>query len=71
MKSVPDETVICTTQANRDVDHLPGGWRDDKHNLKTMGARQKALHKDKEEVADKVVCPWRPGGQHIAKVCQL
>ncbi|KAG5180139.1 hypothetical protein JKP88DRAFT_247024 [Tribonema minus] len=59
------DTIMA--QANRDVDHLPGGWREDRQNLKAMKARQKELRRDKEDVAEKIVCPWRPGGQHIAK----
>lgn len=45
----------------------PDSWRQDPANLNRMQRRRKELIAEIEADRRKVVCPWRPGGQHIAR----
>lgn len=49
------------------VEVLPGSWRQDPANLKRMQKRRKELIAEIAADRRKVVCPWRPGGAHIAR----
>ena len=46
---------------------LPNSWRQDPETLKKMQRRRKQLLAENEADRQKVVCPWRPGGKHIAQ----
>lgn len=46
---------------------LPNSWRQDPETLKKMERRRKQLVAENEADRKKVVCPWRPGGKHIAQ----
>lgn len=46
---------------------LPNSWRQDPETLKKMQRRRKQLIAENEADRQKVVCPWRPGGKHIAQ----
>lgn len=49
------------------VEILPGSWRQDSANLNNMQRRRKELIAEIAADRRKVVCPWRPGGMHIAR----
>ncbi|CAM9101749.1 unnamed protein product, partial [Hapterophycus canaliculatus] len=49
------------------VEVLPASWRDDPENLKKIQKRRKQLLGENAADRCKVVCPWRPGGKHIAQ----
>ncbi|CAM9274564.1 unnamed protein product [Scytosiphon promiscuus] len=49
------------------VEVLPGSWREDPESLKRMQKRRKELLEENAADRCKVVCPWRPGGKHIAR----
>jgi hypothetical protein len=57
-------------QVDDNLHSLPESWRTDVATLRAMHARQLELKADREQEAAKVLCPWRPGGMHIAKVCE-
>lgn len=46
---------------------LPSSWRQDQETLKKMQRRRKQLLAENAADREKVVCPWRPGGKHIAR----
>lgn len=46
---------------------LPNSWRQDPETLKMMQRRRKQLVAENAADRRKVVCPWRPGGKHIAQ----
>lgn len=46
---------------------LPNSWRQDPETLKKMQRRRKQLMAENAADRRKVVCPWRPGGKHIAQ----
>lgn len=46
---------------------LPNSWRQDPEGLKRMERRRKELIAENTADRRKVVCPWRPGGKHIAQ----
>ncbi len=46
---------------------LPSSWRQDPETLKKMQRRRKQLLAENAADRQKVVCPWRPGGKHIAQ----
>lgn len=48
------------------VEIFPGSWRQDEDNLNHMQRRRKELMSEIEADSRKVVCPWKPGGLHIA-----
>lgn len=49
------------------VEIVPGSWRQDSANLNNMQRRRKELIAEIAADRRKVVCPWRPGGMHIAR----
>lgn len=49
------------------VEIFPDSWREDRANLKRMQKRRKELVTEIEADRRKTVCPWRPGGLHIAQ----
>lgn len=49
------------------VDISADSWREDQANLKNMQRRRKELVAEIEADRRKIVCPWRPGGLHIAQ----
>lgn len=46
---------------------LPNSWRQDPETLARMQRRRKELIAENTADRRKVVCPWRPGGKHIAR----
>lgn len=46
---------------------LPSSWRQDPETLKKMQRRRKQLIAENAADRRRVVCPWRPGGKHIAQ----
>lgn len=46
---------------------LPTSWRQDPETLKMMQRRRRQLIAENAADRRKVVCPWRPGGKHIAQ----
>lgn len=46
---------------------LPNSWRQDPESLARMQRRRKELIAENAADRRKVVCPWRPGGKHIAQ----
>lgn len=46
---------------------LPNSWRQDPVTLKAMQRRRKQLIAENAADRRRVVCPWRPGGKHIAQ----
>lgn len=46
---------------------LPNSWRQDPETLAKMQRRRKELIAENAADRRKVVCPWRPGGKHIAR----
>lgn len=49
------------------MDISADSWREDQANLKNMQRRRKELVAEIEADRRKIVCPWRPGGLHIAQ----
>lgn len=46
---------------------LPSSWRQDPETLKKIQRRRKHLIAENAADRRRVVCPWRPGGKHIAQ----
>lgn len=49
------------------VEIFPHSWRQDRTNIRDMERRRKELIVELEADRRKTVCPWRPGGLHIAQ----
>ncbi|CAM9224200.1 unnamed protein product [Ectocarpus sp. 4 AP-2014] len=62
-----DETEQIMGDFGKGAGVLPNSWRQDPEGLKRMERRRKELIAENAADQRKVVCPWRPGGKHIAQ----
>ncbi|CAM9113005.1 unnamed protein product [Ectocarpus fasciculatus] len=62
-----DEAEQMLGDFGKGTEVLPNSWRQDPEGLKRMERRRKELIAENAADRRKVVCPWRPGGKHIAQ----
>ncbi|CBJ27253.1 hypothetical protein Esi_0063_0079 [Ectocarpus siliculosus] len=62
-----DEAEQMMGDFGKGTEVLPNSWRQDPEGLKRMERRRKELIAENAADRRKVVCPWRPGGKHIAQ----